>query len=62
MESKQDIGLVSSKTIQQEVERRRLYLANSDASAQGAEDALTVASRQVFEELLTRFAATNKAA
>lgn len=56
MESNYGIDVVSPEGINQEIQRRALAMAKIDAAMHSAEDALTVASRQVFEELLTRFA------
>ena len=62
MESTQAIDFGSCEQINNEIRRRALCLAQTDPEVQGDEDPYLIASREIFEELLTRFAGVERAA
>jgi len=52
----------SYEWIHTEIRRRASAMTQGGAAAHGGEDPYVIASRQIFEELLTRFAEVKKAA
>jgi hypothetical protein len=62
MDSIRVTDLVSLERINFEIQRRAFAMAQAPPETNDVEDPYTIASRQVFEELLMRFADGRKAA